>query len=155
MKRSISIIFLSTIAALSARANPGDTSASGAMSVIDTYTQAFLHTDPTGMRKALDKDAVMQIPRFDQVITQTKQELVSDAEASRGINQSCTASKVILSRSSSIVIAKVTFAYREFNEDVFLLVEFHDRRWAITRIIKMFPPDPEAAPATSPAVTTR
>lgn len=112
-----------------------DTSASA---LIDTYIHSFMHSNSKELKHVLDDDAVMKIPRSNGVVVETKPDLVREAQANEGTALSIAYEAKILSASKSIVLAKVTFKFNDFDEDLFITAEYRDDHWKITQLIKMF-----------------
>ena len=113
-----------------------DTSASA---LINTYVHGFMHSNSNELNHVLDNDAVMKSPRFNQVIVQTKADLVQEAQYNEGLMQALSNQTTILSSSGSIVVAKIKFRFNDFDEDIFLTAERRNDRWKITQLIKTFP----------------
>lgn len=112
------------------------------LSVIRNYVHSFIHANAEELRRTLDDDAVMKIPRFNQVIVQTKDQLVEANRVNEGTSQSCSSDIAVLSSSDAIIMARVNFRYSDFQEHVYLTVERANGRWKITQIIKMFSDEP-------------
>lgn len=108
------------------------------LSVIHNYVRSFMHTNAEELNRTLDDNAVMKMPRFKQVIVQTKDQLVEENRLNEGTSQSCSSEIAVLSSSDAIILAEVKFKYTDFQEHVYLTVERSNSQWKITQIVKMF-----------------
>jgi len=106
-----------------------------ASSVIDAFVDAHKHGDAQLFNLILSQGAMLKMNRGDEVITHTKNELISFYKKSGNIDLNCSSDYEVLSASNCVVVARVDFKFPEFVQQHFVTVE-KDKKgvWRITQL---------------------
>lgn len=107
--------------------------------IIQEYITCHMTSDFKTLNKIMNDEATLKIPRQDNVIVQTKTDLVHDMKAMGLVKQNCTAHFEVLAKSSALVIARVDFDYNNAVQQNFLILEKNENKeWKISQVCKVF-----------------
>lgn len=106
-----------------------------ASNVIEAFVNAHTHGDAALFNAILNGNAVIKLNRRDQIVTQTKSELVGFCKKSGPVDLNCTADYEVLSSSDCVVMARIDFKFPEFVQQNYVTIE-KDKKglWKITNI---------------------
>ena len=139
MKAKLIMMFLFALLAGTLPSISGQLRIDPANGVIEQFISCHVNADAKILKEILRDDAVFKIPRQNKVINQTKNELGSQMRQEKGVVQNCSSSYQILTRTSSLVIARVDFNYPQFLVSNFLTIENDGSdNWKITAVAKNY-----------------
>ncbi len=110
--------------------------------VIEAYRDSFLNTDYKKLKKILDPNAVFGYNRAEKVIKYDALTFLNNMYKNQGmVQQDCEAKTVVITASSSQVIAQIDVNYLNFDnrqQHVITIEKDDEGKWKITNIFKYF-----------------
>ncbi|SDD81876.1 hypothetical protein SAMN05216464_102672 [Mucilaginibacter pineti] len=146
------IICLLSASSMYAYTGPGDNAAYN--SVIRDFIESHMTSNYKKLNKVLDENSTYKIPHGQEVLVQSKEELVGQMKKDGGLVQNCTSNYEVLAKSDAMVIARVDFRYDTNIQHNYLILEKDKNlEWKITQVCKIF--DDVAIPQSKELATAK
>jgi Putative lumazine-binding len=107
--------------------------------VVKDYIDSHMNANYKNLNKVMSDDATFKIPRAENVIVQTKSDIVNEMKKEGALKQNCGADYEVIAKSSALVMVRVDFNYDNCIQQNFLTLEKNaDKQWKITQVCKIF-----------------
>lgn len=147
MKLTIFKVCLVGILAAFSITSYADPKVSDYNTTVQDYIDSHMNANYKKLKKIMNDDATFKIPRDENVIIQTKSDIVDEMKNEGGIKQNCQASYEVVAKSNALVMVRVDFNYDNCLQQNFLTLEKDaNKQWKITQVYKIFNDKEPGAP---------
>ena len=102
--------------------------------VVDTYLDAVVHGDLSGIDKAIDDNAHFYIQRGVRILTTDKQEVMDYLKTNANIDRNCVYDNTVLDQGNNYVVEKVEMKFKELTRTDVITAQRSDDGWKITKV---------------------
>ncbi len=106
--------------------------------VMNTYLNAVVHGNLTGIDDAIDDDAVFSMKRGDNVNILHKSQIMNALKSGANVEQDCQCTKSILQDMDGVNIVKVDMKYADFTRTDVITAQNTGGEWKITKVETSF-----------------
>jgi len=107
--------------------------------VVKEYITSHMNSDYKLLKKIMNDNAAFNVPRAENVLVQSKPDVVNNMKEVGESKQNCQATYEVVAKSNALVMVRVDFCYPNCTQQNFLVLEKDDsRQWKIAQVYKIF-----------------
>jgi hypothetical protein len=106
--------------------------------VIDTYLNAVVHGNLSGIDDAIDDDAQFNMKRGERVNTLTKTQVIDALKSNQGVEQDCQCVKTVVQDDDLKKVIRVDMKYTDYTRTDVITTEPAGHGWKITKVETSF-----------------
>jgi len=132
---ALALIAVCGLASASPKTNDGNATK---QSVVDTYLNAVVHGNMSGIGNAIDDNAHFYIERGVRVLATDKRHVLDNLKATANIDQNCDCSSTVLKEGDTFLVEKVEMKFDGVTRTDVITAQLSDDGWKITKVETSF-----------------